>query len=227
MSSGFELRRSKKALGRLLRLGGSNPARPSVGWLARNKDSLAALQSIFTIGALIVAAMWFYGTHASNEKITTKLRVSSRPFRDGQESLLGVELWAINVGQTPVYLGSGRVAIDEINPAGMRLYECWFGFSGKSDDCFPEYTGKPDLSFWNKLRSTAVLGWLVPLNSASWLEPGESSQVWARKFRFSNETKTIQIVSAVQALRTGVWSNLTSFADLERPTGQVDLGIPK
>jgi len=181
--------------------------------LAKRKDALAALQSLLTIAAIVLAGFWFLGNRTSNERVKTDLRISSRPYAGApNENLVGVEVWVTNIGQTPIYLRRGRLKIVEVNPGNATLYECWYTIGTEIDACAARDVNIP-MSFWDELRAMSFLGWISPPASNAWLEPGETAQVWMRKFRFYSDTVTVQVTSNIQTLRRSGWNNMTMLWD--------------
>jgi hypothetical protein len=110
-------------------------------WLVRNKDAFAALQSLLTIAALLLALLWFQGQHQSSSKLIVEQSFSSRPYlgkgHTEGERLLSVQVWVKNVGVVANYLDPGKVRIDEVNPQSRRLYCHLMGEIDKPEPCDP------------------------------------------------------------------------------------------
>ncbi len=96
--------------------------------LARNKDGLAAMQSIVSMAtgviaavAIVVGAVWFLqqGQVRKRLVLSETLKVFAYD-NDMHQKLLSVSVIAENTGHVPVHLTCERVQITEISPAYKR-----------------------------------------------------------------------------------------------------------
>lgn len=86
------------------------------------KDTLAALQSMVTIGAILAAGWWFLANRQNRPRVRIEHSVSQRPDRGEPGNVfIGVEVKVTNIGNVHVDLEGGEIEIAEVNPAGKTL----------------------------------------------------------------------------------------------------------
>jgi len=92
------------------------------GKLAFVKDVASALQSLFTIGALIAAGWWFYTNRQNKPRIKIEHIVSQRPdLGEAGNTFMGIEVKVTNIGNVGVDLSQGEIEVAECNPEAVSL----------------------------------------------------------------------------------------------------------
>jgi hypothetical protein len=94
------------------------------GWLANAKDTLAVVQSIFTIGALIAAGWWWFAGRQDKTRIRIEESVSHRPdSSDAGYNIVVVDVRVTNTANVVVEIEpkDGEIDIDEISTPSKSL----------------------------------------------------------------------------------------------------------
>jgi hypothetical protein len=83
--------------------------------LSSQKDLLAAIQSLLTMTALILAGWWFIHQGMESPRVKIDQLVSQRPFRDSS-TLVGLEVRVTNTGNIPLDVLNGEIRVYDVNP---------------------------------------------------------------------------------------------------------------
>jgi hypothetical protein len=123
-----------KAVGQPTSLSPTGPAgnASGPGWLSSGKDLLAAVQSLFAIGALIAAGWWFLAGRQDKTRIRIEESVSHRPdSSDAGYNIVVVDVRVTNTANVVVEIDpkDGEIDIDEVStPSKSLLVEQVGGF---------------------------------------------------------------------------------------------------
>ena len=95
-----------------------------VPWLTNTKDFLAALQSIFTIGALIAAGWWFFTGRQNQTRIKIDESVSHRPDpQDSRFNIVAIDVRVTNTANVLIELNDGQIDVDAVRTPAKSLFQ--------------------------------------------------------------------------------------------------------
>lgn len=86
-------------------------------WIGNIKTWIETIQGIATIAAILAGAYWFFLQRSTKPQVKLDQTVTQRPV-DGHsdQTLITVDVRAMNIGKTKVDLDSGQLDLIQINP---------------------------------------------------------------------------------------------------------------